>query len=207
MSGNMMLYSSSEWLMELEDVEKLYRFAARTQQRLCIKSGDGANWFAKTENGDTHQYLLDGVKSPEEIEQDVLSAFRWLWDLKDNVKYYCKTKGAPSKWVEKEIDADPYLCVCGDIANRTKHPELERGSRSNKYPVLGKLKYHIPQKALASITFGAFDVTTKIAKPELVTLEIPIMTGHGKYLGDAFKYIDYGLKAWEKIIDRAERAV
>jgi hypothetical protein len=36
---------------------------------------------------------------------------------------------------------------------------------------------------------------------------MPIMSSDGKYLGDAFKYIDYGLKAWEKIIDRAERAV
>lgn len=193
--------------MELEDVEKLYRFASRTQQRLGIKGGEDSNWFAKIENGETHQYLLDGVKSPEEIEQDVLSAFRWLWDLKDNVKYYCKSKGTPSKWVEKEIDADPYLCVCSDIANRTKHPELERGSRSEKYPVLGKLKYRIPQQALASIAIGAFVVTTKIAKPELVTFEMPIMSSDGKYLGDAFRYIDYGLKAWEKIIDRAEKTV
>jgi len=193
--------------MELEGVEKLYRFALRTQQRLGVKSGEGAHWLANVENGDTHKYLLDGVKSPDEIEEDILSAFRWLWDLKDNVKSYCKCKGVSDSWVETEIYADHYLCICADIANRIKHPELERGSKSAKYPVLGKLKYHIPQEAFASISFGAFDVTTKITKPELVCLEMPVTSHDGKYLGDAFKYIDYGLKAWGKIIDRAEKAV
>lgn len=193
--------------MELESVEKLYRYAVRTQQRLGAKDGDGARWFAKVESGETHEYLLEGVKSPDEIEEDILSAFRWLWDLKDNVKSYCKRKSISDRWIETEIYADPYLCICADIANRIKHPELERGSKSGKFPVLGKLKYHVPQEALASISFGAFDVTTNIAKPELVSLEMPVTSGDGKYLGDAFKYINYGLKAWEKIIDRAERAV
>jgi len=193
--------------MDLKEIEKLFQFAVRTRNRLGIKGGDGANWYAKAKNGDIHRYLLEGVKSPEDVEEDILAAFGWLWDLKDNVKYYCKTKGIKSKWVETEIAADPYLCICGDIANRTKHPGLERGSRSKKNPVLGKLKYSIPQEAVGSITFGAFDVTTTISKPELVTLEMPIMSGDGRYLGDAFKYIDYALKAWEKIIDRAEGSV
>lgn len=193
--------------MELGEVEKLFRFAARAQKRLGIKSGAGTNWYAKVESGETHQYLLNGVKSPEEIEEDVSAAFHWLWSLKDNVKDYCEKKGASSRWVEAEISADPYLCVCGDIANRTKHPGLKKGSRSNKYPALGRLKYTIPQQALASIVVGAFDVTTNVAKPELVSLEMPIMSNEGKYLGDAFKYIEYSLKAWERIIDRAERSV
>lgn len=193
--------------MELGEVEKLFRFAARAQKRLGIKSGVGTNWYAKVESGETHQYLLNGVKSPEEIEEDVLAAFHWLWSLKDNVKDYCEKKGASSRWVEIEISADPYLCVCGDIANRTKHPGLKKGSRSNKYPKLGRLKYTIPQQALASIVVGAFDVTTNVTKPELVSLEMPILSNEGKYLGDAFKYIGYSLKVWERIIDRAERAV
>lgn len=193
--------------MELESIEKLIRFAAHTQQRLGIKGGDGANWCAKTENGDTHKYFMDGVKSPEEIEEDILAAFHWLWSLKDNVKVYCEKNGVGSNWVEAEISADPYLSICGDIANRTKHPSLKKGSRSKKFPVLGKLKYRVPQQVLESITVGAFDVTTEIAKPELVSLEMPIISSDGKYLGDAFKYIDFGLKAWGKIIDRAKRAV
>jgi hypothetical protein len=193
--------------MELENIEKLFRFAARTQQRLGIKDGDGANWYAKTQNGEAHQYFIDGVKSPDVIEEDILAAFHWLWSLKDNIKVYCEKKGIGSNWIEAEISADPYLSICGDIANRTKHPDLKKGSRSKKFPVLGKLKYHVPQEALGSITVGAFDVTTKIAKPELVSLEMPIRGSDGKYLGDAFKYIDYGLKAWEKIIDRAERTI
>ncbi|MEX2162640.1 MAG: hypothetical protein WD823_00135 [Sulfuricaulis sp.] len=193
--------------MELDNVEKLFRFAARAQKRLGIKNGGGTNWYAKVDSGETHHYLLNGVKSPEEIEEDILAAFHWLWSIKDNVKDYCEKKGAASRWIEAEISADPYLCVCGDIANRTKHPSLKKGSRSNKYPVLGKLKYQIPQEALGSITVGAFDVTTDIAKPELVSLKMPILSSDGKYLGDAFKYIEYGLKAWERIIDRAEKAV
>lgn len=55
--------------------------------------------------------------------------------------------------------------------------------------------------------FGAADVHLAVERPALIVLEIPVAAEDGKYLGDALKYLDYALKAWERIIDRAERAV
>ena len=47
------------------------------------------------------------------------------------------------------------------------------------------------------ITFGAFDVGVNVENPSLVALEMSVIdNNNGKILGDAFKYIDYGLKAW-----------
>lgn len=189
--------------MDIENIEKLYRFAARTQKRLGIKEGDETSWYVKVEGGETHRYFINGVKSPEEIEEDILAAFLWMWNLKDHVKNYCERKGATKKWVEAEINADIYLCICGDIANRTKHALL-KDSRSNKFPTLGRLSYQIPQQSFKSITFKETDVTIDSVNAEHINLEMPVLSGDGEYLGDAFKYIDYGLRAWERIIDRAK---
>jgi len=193
--------------VDFESLEKLFGRARRLRARLGVKEGSGASWSATLENGETHRYSLSGVKAPDEVQDDIESLFVWLWSLKDHIKKYLDGKGKSSGWVEPEISADQYLSICGDLANRAKHGELNRGSRSGKFPMLGKLRYQVSQTAVSSITFGAFDVGMNIAEPRQVTLEMPILGADGRYLGDAFKYLDYALKGWEKIIDRAEKAV
>jgi hypothetical protein len=133
--------------------------------------------------------------------------FVWLWGLKDHVKKFSETNGKSGKWVETQIDADHYLAICGDLANRSKHGNYDRPSRSGKSPKLGKVKYQIPQKAMSSITFRARGVGLDVSNSKLIQIEVPVLSEDGKHLGDAFKYLDYALKAWEKIIERAEKAV
>jgi len=193
--------------MDFEALEKLFGRARRLRGRLGVKEGNGASWSATLENGETHGYSISGVKAPEEVQDDIESLFVWLWSLKDHVKKFLKENGKSSGWVEPEISADPYLSICGDIANSAKHGGLDRGSRSGKYPKLGKLNYQIPQTALASITVKAFDVGVSVSNPYYITLEMSVLGGDDKYLGDAFKYLDYALKGWEQIIAKAEKAV
>lgn len=193
--------------MDFEELENLFCRARRLRARLGAKEGVGASWSATLENGEIHRYSLSGVKAPDEVQDDIESLFVWLWSLKDHVKKFLEAKGKGSAWVESEISADQYLSICADIANRAKHGGLDRGSRSGKYPKLGQLKYQVPQTAVSSITVGAFDVGINIARPRQVVLEMPVLGDDGRCLGDAFKYLDYALKGWEKIIDRAEKAV
>jgi len=195
--------------VDLSELEKLLRRADRFRKKLHIKDGEGTEWSYTFDNGETHFYSIEGVKPPEEIEDEVTTMFLWLWSLKDYVKKYVLNKGKAKSWVESKVNADPYLCICADIANSLKHGGLDSKfkPRSDKNPTLGKLNYKIPQKAMGLITFGAFDVGLNVENPSLVVLEMPVIDKNGRFLGDAFKYLDYGLKAWEGIVSEAENVV
>jgi hypothetical protein len=106
--------------------------------------------------------------------------------------------------VERAINSDPHLPICGDLANTLKHGEL-RKSRSGKYPRLGKLLYTAPQQSLGSLTFKAFEVEVVFDKPELVHFSIPVLSRDGEEVGDAFEIASAGVKAMEKIREQIEQ--
>ena len=195
--------------MEFSELEKLLERINRFRNKLQIKEGMGVKWSYTFKNGEAHFYSIDGIKPPEEIEDDIATMFIWLWSLKDYVKKFVLYNGKSKQWVEARVNADPYLCICADIANSLKHGGLDPKfkPRSNKCPALGRLTYEIPHKAMGKITIGAFDVGVNVSNPAMVILEMPVTGEHGSILGDAFKYLDYGLKAWEHIVDEAEKTV
>ncbi len=183
--------------MKTDDIDKLFDRINRIKNRLGIKTGEGANWSCVLENGEIHKYILKGIKSPEEVEDDIASAFVWLWSLKDHIKKIAKD----SDDVERQVNGNSYLSVCADLANRLKHGELDRKSRSDKTPSFGNLKYHIPQGAIKELAFGAFDVSIDINNTHLVNWEMPILDNQSNTIGDAFDYLDHCINAWESIID------
>lgn len=195
--------------MDFAELEKLLRRIDRFRIKLQIKDGEGEKWSYTFENGEKHFYSIAGVKSAEEVEDEIETMFIWLWNLKDYVKKYALNRGKGKQWIEVKVNADPYLCVCADIANSLKHGGLDPKftPRSNKNPKLGKLKYHVPQEALGSISFGASDVGLEIENSSLVKLEMPVFDQKNKIIGDAFKYLDYSLKAWENFVKEVGDAV
>ncbi|MDT4332896.1 hypothetical protein ACQE3E_22320 [Methylomonas sp. MED-D] len=197
--------------MEYSELEKLIGRADRFRKRLHEKQGDGTGWPFTLENGETHYISIHGVKSPEELEDDISSMFIWLWNLKDYVKKYVVKRGKSKDWVENKVNADPYLCICADLANALKHGGLDQNprftSRSGKSPQLGVLRYQVPQKAIGSLCIGAYDLNVMVTNPKFVNLEMIVLGEDGKKLGDAFKYLEYALKAWEKIVSGAGKVV
>jgi len=187
--------------MKTEDINKLFGRINRIKTRLGIKDGAGTSWDCSLENGEVHKYTLKGVKSPEEVEDDVANAFLWLWSLKDHIKK-CSQNG---DWVESQINSNDYLSVCADLANGLKHGGLDRKSRSGKTPKLGKLKYQIPQTAIKELAFGAFDVGIDVKDAQLVAWEMPILDGQDNLIGDAFEYLDHCINAWELIINDQQK--
>lgn len=125
--------------MNFSDLENIFDRAKRIRSRLDIKDGTGTNWSHTFEDNETHEYEINGVKPPEDIQDDIESAFVWLWSLKDYVKKYSVKEGFSSGWVETKINSDHYLCICADIANSVKHGGLDKKSRSNKRPRLGSV--------------------------------------------------------------------
>ena len=195
--------------MNYSELEKAIERCDRLRKRLQDKGGIGTGWPFQTRNGETHSIRISGVKPPEEIEDDIASMFIWLWNLKDYVKKFSVTKGKSGKWVEAKVNHDPYLCICADIANSLKHGGLDKKykSRSGKEPKLGKLKHEAPQASISTICFTENSVHLHISDPSKIKLEMPVVGGNDHFLGDAFKYLEYSLNAWERIIQEVDRAV
>ena len=198
-------------IVEYSELEKLIGRADRFRKRLHEKQGDGTGWPFTVESGESHYISIDGVKSPEELEDDISSMFIWLWNLKDYVKKYVVKNGKSKDWVEAKVNLDPHLCICADLANSLKHGGLDLNPRfkprSGKSPRLGTLKYQAPQKAISSLSLGVFDVNVNVSNPEFVKLEMPVLGESDRILGDAFKYLEYALKAWEQIVKEADNTV
>ena len=80
---------------------------------------------------------------------------------------------------------------------------LDRTTRSDKNPKLGPVTYSFEQDALESLVFHVFKVETNIKHPEKVNLKMIVSDSEGVEIGDAFSLLDYGIKAWENIIEEA----
>jgi len=185
--------------MKTEDIDNLFGRISRIKKRLNIKNGDGASWECCLENGEKHKYILKGIKSPEEVEDDIANVFIWLWSLKDYMK-----KSFNNASIETKVDANQHLSICADLANGLKHGGLDRNGRSGKRPVLGRLKYKIPQAAIKELSFGASTVGIDINNAHLVEWGMPILDDSSNSIGDAFEYLDHCVTAWESIISDLE---
>lgn len=183
--------------MRYDDVEELLRRLKRLATRLEERGGDRFAWGYTFQNGETHKYVVKGVREPELIADDLSSAFVWLWSLKDYLKEYERARGRDPKWVEALINEDVALPICGDIANSAKHARLKI-SRSKRYARLGKPSYHIPGEALGTLTFKTLEVGVNVAQPELVEVRVPVLDDTGQVLGDATEYLQAGLAAFER---------
>ena len=188
--------------MDFKTLEDRFKQAGILRDRVGQKAGLSTRWSAHLDNGEIHYYTIGGVKPAEEVQLDVESMFVWLWSLKDYTIDLLKDRNKPFTWIESEVDADPYLSICADLANTSKHHTL-RKSRSGKFPTFGVLNYKIPGQAASSICFTANHIGIMVKDPSQVVLEMPVLSIEDKVLGDAFKYLDYALKYWDRTITSA----
>lgn len=192
--------------MNLDDLQKILARIKRIRARVEVQSGDGAEWSVKFSDGEIHEYAINGIKPFEEFEDDIENIFVWLWSLKDYVKQYAINKGRSGNWVEQKVNADENLCICADIANRSKHGQLNR-SRSQKHPKLGSLSYELPHGSFNKITVYAHRVETDVSKPDEAILKMDVLDDEGNVLSDAFELLNYCLQSWEGIIVELDSVV
>ncbi len=189
--------------MKKEDVEKLFNRMKRLAKDFEAKGGSGATWNYIFPDGIETKYIINNIKSPEEIEDKVESLLLWVWSCKDYLKKYSITYGKEDKWIENIVNNNREICICADIANALKHGGTNK-SRSGLFPKLGDVAYSMPQTTLGKITLSANDIEIDIADPSGVDITIPVMDQNGNQVGDIFECIDATIKAWEKIIDEIE---
>jgi len=179
--------------------ERLGRLVAATKQ----KAGDGSVWDYTFADGETHRYLIRGLKSHAEAEDSAFNLIIWTWNAKNHLKRRAESSGQDTQMVEDAVNADPVLPICADLANHLKHGHLKR-SRSGLYPCLGSVSFEASQGAVGSLIFRAFEVEVMIADASLVEFRLPIIDQAGAELGDAFECAARGLAALERLKARIE---
>ncbi|MDD5215306.1 MAG: hypothetical protein PHQ03_07200 [Methylococcales bacterium] len=151
------------------------------------------------DDGIEHTFTVTGVKSPLELEDDLLELFIWVWSIKDYLKEFYKANNRDPNIIEKLVDDSETLQYISDIANRAKHANL-RKSRSNKFAILVDVGIEVPQTAISKIIFGAFSVHTDVSKSSEVRLKAFIKIPNSEEKMDAFAILNAGIQIWEQAV-------
>jgi hypothetical protein len=147
-------------------------------------------------DGSEHTYRIRGIKSPNQLEDEILSLFIWIWSMKDYLKELARARGTEPKLIEKIADSELSLGISADIANRAKHGYL-RKSRSGRFSRLANVGFTIPGTAIGRIVIGAFDVSLHVRLPDSASLHASIEFETSDPPLDAFSVIEEAMKAWE----------
>ena len=181
--------------MSPEALQALRSRIRRAQQAARKPRAEGYEQEHTLEDGTTHQYSIVGIKSPEQLEDELLALFVWVWSLKDYLKAVYKTRGLDPSFVERVVNESRALQYVADIANRAKHGVL-RTSRSGAFAELIDVGFTVPQSSIAKITVGAFAVGMDITNLDDVELLAFVKANEGE-AADAFTVLAEALAAWE----------
>lgn len=160
----------------------------RAEEAARKPSSEGYQDEHTLEDGTTHQCSIRGIKSPEQLEDELLALFVWVWSLKDYLKELYEAKGLEPRSVEVVVNEHRALQYVADIANRAKHGVL-RKSRSGVFAELVNVGFTVPQSSIAKITVGVFSVGVDATKPNDVELHASVKTSENEVI-DAFSVLD-----------------
>jgi hypothetical protein len=137
-----------------------------------------------------------GVKAPEQLEDDFLNLFIWMWSLKDYLKTCFEANGLSGNVVENEVNRCPALMYVADIANRAKHGVL-RESRSGEFAELVDVGFTAPQDSIKLITIAGPEATIDFKDLQMVNIHATVATKAGMRL-DALCVLNEAMQCWEK---------
>jgi len=190
--------------MTLDEVSALLEKIKRIQGKLGSLDGDGFEWNLTHDVYGYQEYSVEGVKKPEELQDEIENGFIWLWSLKDYVRKFSLSHGKNPNWIERQIDNLESLSLCADIANSLKHGGLDRKPRSGKNPILSQVSYEMPQDSISKLSFYARRVEFVVSDPSKVKVSLDIIDNDNNKLGNAFTLINECLVEWENLIEQAQ---
>ena len=185
--------------MNLAEASKIIERITRLSKKSQEIKGDGSTWSYVFPNGVETTYIVNGLKSQEEMEDDISNVFIWLWSFKDYLKSIAKQQKGDGQYIENLVNNDQKLSICADIANRLKHGSLNK-SRSGKFPSLGNLSYTAPHGTVRQIIFHKRTnaVEFNFQKHENIELKMAIYDSSGNELGQSLDYLSHAINFWEK---------
>jgi hypothetical protein len=177
--------------MTSSDIKALFQRLGRLVQASHKKEGDGMVWDFCFPDGETHHYVIRNIQSHLDVEDSVSNLLIWIWNSKDYLQHRLQARGFDPKYVkeyaEQFIDDNHQLAVCGDLAIRLKHGTPYR-SRTKMFPRLGTVGYTIPQTAIRTLSFKAFEVDIDVGYPNEVEYRLPILDKDGLEMGDSLEF-------------------
>lgn len=180
--------------VELTEIQgRISRLIASLQ----TNSGIGFSQSFLHSDGETHSVRVDGVKSLDEFKDDLLNAIIWAWNFRDYLAAALVASGRERKVVTDLVTAHMPLRILSDLANGAKHGPLER-SKSGFFARLRPVSLTIPQQAVSSMTFKAFDVSIAVSDPTKAEYSCRIESKDGRDLGDAGQLLNDAVRVWER---------
>ena len=162
-----------------------------------VASGAGYDTLYQAAGTDfTTHFRAMGVKAPEQLEDDFLNLFIWMWSLKDYLKTCFEANGLRGIVVEEEVNRCPALMYVADIANRAKHGVL-RESRSNEFAELVDVGFNTPQESVELITVAGAEVTLHFKNPQMIHIHATVSTKAGVRF-DALAVLNESMQCWER---------
>src|SRR5262245_31680928 len=76
--------------------ERLARLMAATKQH----AGNGTAWNCILPNGETHRYIIRGVRSHADAEDSAFNLFIWIWNARDYLKQRAEVNGKNPSIIE-----------------------------------------------------------------------------------------------------------
>jgi len=181
----------------IQDVNDLFERIRRIGARLVVTAGPGSDWKADMPDFEIQTYKVTGMKSPEELEDDIATLSIWIWSLKDHLKAIMVSLGQDPLDIERFVNSDRDLQVCADIANSAKHLSL-RTSRTGEFLKAGRLCFSLPMSSIGELVFRPNEVQIDVSRPDLVKIALPVVDHAGNTVGDAIAHLHAGVEAWER---------
>jgi hypothetical protein len=182
--------------MNLGDFYKLHDRVGRSKSTVYAMAHPGFDKSHTLPDGSDGTTKIRGIKSPEQLEDELLNLFIWIWSMKDYLKELCRNRSVDPQEIERIANSEDALMIAADIANRAKHGEL-RNSRSGDFARLENVGYAIDQSAVESIAFRPREVEVTVAIPDDAELRGTVEFDFGKPGRDAFEVADQAIIAWE----------
>lgn len=181
--------------MDLSDFRRLQQRISRA--RNAVMNVDAAGFTRDSTSLSENKLIVIGIKSPEQLEDELLQLCVWIWSMKDYLKNLVIASTGIGQQIEDIVNTTDSLAIVADIANRDKHGKLKK-SRTGDFAKLTNVGFKINQTAFNSITIDGSVVTFDIGKPSAATLIASIEFEKGnRPVMDAFQVLENALNAWE----------
>lgn len=182
--------------MTLDELELIRN---RIQRAFNSVRADASSVFHTSYHAPSTDFVTNltvfGIQSPDQLEDNFLNLFIWIWSLKDHLKACFETNGLNGRTIEEAVNRCPALTYVADIANRAKHGVL-RASRSSVCAKLVDIGFEAPQTSIARIVVEGPIVTVYLKEIQNVEIQANIATSTGARF-DALSTLREAMDYWE----------
>jgi hypothetical protein len=183
--------------MNAKKISELFNRLGRLSAATKEKAGPETAWTYTSPDGETQRYVVRGLKSHAQMEDNIFTLIGWIWNAEDYLKAWAKKNGKDQRQLDKEMHEDSDLSVCSKLANGLKHGDFDTYH-------FGAMSFTVPQGSVKRITLLAQQVELDVENPENVEYRLPVLNESDNTVGDALEYAERAIAALEHFRSKIE---